>query len=74
MLTKYFAWLLSNGNGFLLNSVLVELMFTLLAILITVKVIKPVLKFYRNAKKLQNIATNPKPHWFYGHAKYVSMT
>ena len=61
-------------GGISFQYAIVGLSFLLACIVITMKLIRPALQTYKASKTLENIATNPKIHWFYGHLKFVSLS
>jgi len=63
------------GEIFTFNCALVamSLLFILFVINVAMKLIRPALRRYNISKTLENIAKNPKHHWFYGHMNVVSL-
>jgi len=63
---------LISGGILSFNYALVALSLLLMFVFVTMKLIRPAMRSYNVSKALENIATNPKHHWFYGHMKFVS--
>ena len=72
MIDKLYNYLTDDGSGFIFNTMLLELILVIISLLATQKLIIPLYRSYKQTKSLEEVATNQKPHWFYGHTRYVS--
>ena len=55
-----------------MNVVLPGIILLVICFIVIVKIVQPIVGNYRLSKQLEKITKNEKPHWFYGHIRFVS--